>query len=280
MKRTRTIQGVEVPTFFYGTAWKEDRTSELVKAALAAGFRAVDTANQRKHYHEAAVGDALKQAFAAGLRREDVFVQTKFTHLASQDHRLPYDPSAPIARQVAQSFERSLEHLGVDTIDSLVLHGPSQRHGLAPEDVEAWHAMEALHDAGRVRFLGVSNVAPDQLESLLLARVRPTFVQNRCFASQGWDAKVRAICAREGLVYQGFSLLTANDALVRRGVVADIARTKGATVAQVVFRFALAVGMIPLTGTSSETHMVEDLAAHDLELDAREVHAIEHLVQT
>src|SRR5690606_23130399 len=105
----------------YGTAWKEDRTEGLVATALSAGFRAVDTANQRKHYFEAGVGEALRAAFSEGkLRRDELFIQTKFTYMRGQDHRLPYDPNAALAEQVEQSLSSSLEHLGVDVIDSFV----------------------------------------------------------------------------------------------------------------------------------------------------------------
>ncbi len=275
--RARRIRGAQVPTFIYGTAWKEERTAELVAQALEVGFRGLDTANQRRHYREAEVGRVLTAQFARGtLSREEVFVQTKFTFAAAQDHRLPYDPAAPVAQQVPQSFESSLSHLGVDWIDSYVLHGPSQGRGLGRADIEAWGAMEALHDEGKARFLGVSNVTADQLTALLArTRVRPTFVQNRCYASLGWDAAVRAICYQEGVVYQGFSLLTANVPVLRGRVVQDIARSHRRTPAQVIFRFALEVGMIPLTGTSDPRHMAEDLEVYAFELTRAEVHAIE-----
>ncbi len=275
---TRQIAGTQVPTFIYGTAWKEERTAALVAQALKAGFRAIDTANQRRHYREADVGRVLVAEFARGTpAREEVFVQTKFTFQAAQDHRIPYDPAASVARQVAQSFESSLSHLGVDWVDSYLLHGPSQRRGLGRADFEAWGAMEALHDDGRARLLGVSNVAPDQLTALLArARVRPTFVQNRCYASLGWDAAVRAICEQQGVIYQAFSLLTANGGVVRGSVVQEIARRHRRTPAQVVFRLALELGMIPLTGTTSPRHMAEDLDVYAFELAPAEVKAIEH----
>src|SRR5947209_3080704 len=183
--RTLSIEGVPVPRFLYGTAWKEDETRRLTELALRQGFRGVDTANQRRHYHEAAVGRAVAAAIAGGVvARDGLFLQTKFTFRAGQDHRLPYDPAAPVGTQVGQSFASSREHLGVDVIDSYVLHGPSRREGLGPEDGEAWRAMEGLHQSGRARLLGVSNVTLEQLDRLCQqARVRPRFVQNRCFAA-------------------------------------------------------------------------------------------------
>jgi diketogulonate reductase-like aldo/keto reductase len=264
LPRERTISGVRAPTFMYGTAWKEDDTRRCVRDALAAGFRAIDTANQRKHYHEAQVGEALREAIAAGtVTRDALFVQTKFTHRDGQDHRLPYDPKAAVSEQVMQSHARSLEHLGVDVIDSYVLHGPSTRVGLAPQDLEAWRAMEELHRAKKVRLLGVSNVTRAQLELLCQeAKVAPVFVQNRCYASRGWDRDVRALCAQRGIVYQGFSLLTANRKELGSPVVTEIARKAKLTPNQVVFLFALQVGMLPLTGTTDPAHMREDLAVY------------------
>src|SRR5438477_1074530 len=206
--RTLSIERVRVPRFLYGTAWKEDQTWRLTELALQQGFRGIDTANQRRHYHEAAVGQAILAAVESGLvTRDDLFLQTKFTFRGGQDHRLPYDPDAPVRAQVEQSFASSLRHLGVGVIDSYVLHGPTEREGLAPADWEAWRAMESLHAGGQARHLGVSNVSPGQLKALHEgSRVRPAFVQNRCHAARGWDRGVRAFCAEHGLVYQGFSL--------------------------------------------------------------------------
>jgi diketogulonate reductase-like aldo/keto reductase len=273
----RVIQGVRVPALLYGTAWKEERTESLVGLALSAGFRGIDTANQRRHYVEAAVGDAVRGA--KGLARGDLFLQTKFTHREGQDHRLPYDQGAEIAVQVRESFESSLEHLGTTYVDSYVLHGPSARRGLGPRDVGAWRAMEALHQGGNVRLLGVSNVSLEQLAALCdLAAVPPVFVQNRCYASTGWDRAIREFCADRSITYQAFSLLTANARELGRPEFRGIVERTGRTVAQVVFRFALQAGMLPLTGTSSEEHMREDLSVDDFELGSEDVSAIERLV--
>jgi len=278
-RKTLSIDGVEVPRFLYGTAWKEADTQRLTQMALRAGFRGVDTANQRKHYFEAAVGDAVRAALSDGLlTRDDLFLQTKFTFRPGQDDRLPYDPSAPVAEQVQQSLASSLEHLGVDAVDSLVLHGPSQRSGLGASDWEAWRAMEAIQQSGGARWLGVSNIDLFQLQQLFeKSQLKPRFVQNRCFASMGWDRDIRSFCAANEITYQGFSLLTANAAALRLPAVAAIAQHHARTIPQIVFRFALQCGMIVLTGTTDEQHMREDLNVFDFSLSAEEVKQIERL---
>lgn len=268
-----------IPDFIYGTAWKEERTAGLTELALRIGFRAIDTANQRRHYFEAGVGQGLAAAYRAGVvMRHDVFLQTKFTSQGGQDHRLPYDPAARPAVQVAQSLAGSLDHLGTEYVDSLVLHGPSSGYGWTEVDAEVWEAMVKERDAGRTRFLGVSNVSLEHLQQMAAVHSEvPTFVQNRCYARFGWDRAVRQFCVERKIVYQGFSLLTANLEVLRHPAVASVAAKSKVTPPQVVFAFARAVGMLPLTGTSSAEHMQQDLASRDLQLSPEAVQTIETL---
>jgi diketogulonate reductase-like aldo/keto reductase len=282
LERTLSIEGVRVPRFLYGTAWKEDETQRLTELALQQGFRGIDTANQRRHYHEAGVGRAISMVLQSRLViRADLFLQTKFTFRRAQDNRLPYDPKAPVRNQVEQSFAGSLVHLGTEVIDSYLLHGPTERLGLTPADWEAWRAMEVIHESGRARLLGISNVTLEQLQALCQqARVRPRIVQNRCYAVRGWDLRVRKFCAANGLVYQGFSLLTANREALARPEMIQIAKRHGRTVGQIVFRFALEVGMVPLTGTTSAGHMRADLEIFDFRLEREDVEWIENLGTT
>ncbi len=268
-----------LPDFLYGTAWKEERTPALVELALRVGFRGIDTANQRRHYFEAGVGQGLAAAYRAGVAaRGDLFLQTKFTYQPGQDHRLPYDPAASLSAQVAQSLASSLEHLGTDYVDSYVLHGPASGYGWADADAEVWEAMRRERDAGRTRLLGVSNVLRRHLEKMAEGGGEaPAFVQNRCYARFGWDREVRAFCNERKIIYQGFSLLTANAEVLRHPGVTGTAARAGFTPAQVVFAFARAVGMLPLTGTSSAEHMTQDLASRSLTLSPDAVRAIEGL---
>jgi diketogulonate reductase-like aldo/keto reductase len=265
------------PTFLYGTAWKEDRTAALTELALRTGFRGIDTANQRRHYYEVGVGEGLAAAYRDGIvKRSDLFLQTKYTYERGQDHRLPYDLSAPLAVQVKQSLASSFEHLYTDYVDSFVLHGPCSGYGWTDADSEVWEAMRKERDAGRTRLLGVSNVSLEHLQQMESTGLElPTFVQNRCFAHMGWDREVRYFCSKRKITYQGFSLLTANQQVIKHAPFAAFGKQLNATPAQVVFSFARTIGMVVLTGTSSEEHMKQDLASTALNLPAEIVAAIE-----
>jgi len=253
---------MKLPSIIYGTAWKKDATTALVAQALAAGYRAVDTANQKKHYSEALAGEAVR---ASGLPRAELFLQSKYTFPNGQDHRMPYDPASPAGEQVRASFAGTLANFGTDYLDAYLLHGPSGAGSLDDDDWEAWGAMEELHLSEKARALGISNVGLGQLRELEAAKVRPAFVQNRCYAQRGWDRDVREYCLANKIVYEGFSLLTANPHIVGHPKTAAIATRLNATPAQVVFRFAVSLGILPLTGTTDEAHMKDDLEALALE---------------
>ena len=267
------------PDFLYGTAWKEERTASLTVLALRMGFRAIDTANQRRHYFEEGAGQGLAAAYSEGLlTRAELFLQTKFTYQRGQDHRLPYDPEAPLAVQVAQSMSSSLDHLRTDYVDSYVLHGPSSNDEWADDDSEVWAAMCKERNAGRTRLLGVSNVSLLHLQQLEADRAElPTFVQNRCYASLGWDRDVREFCRERKIIYQGFSLLTANQGVLTHPFIASLAANAKATPAQIVFSFARSIGILPLTGTSKADHMKQDLASRNLELPSDVLNKIERM---
>lgn len=272
----KAYNGVSIPSFMYGTAWKKEATSRLVQEAVEAGFRGIDTANQLIHYDEALVGEALQALERKGIRRESLFLQTKFTPLDSQGHTPPYDPSADLTTQVRQSFDSSLQHLHTDYLDSYLLHGPYSRYGLGAADWEVWAAMEGLYEAGKTRMIGVSNVTAVQLAQLCQrARHKPMAVQNRCYAALGWDKDVREICRAHGIIYQGFSLLTANRGVLAEPEVRAIAARVGTGPAQVIFRFAMQIGILPLTGTTNPQHMKDDLAVEQFSLTSEEIQRLE-----
>jgi diketogulonate reductase-like aldo/keto reductase len=267
---------VSIPSFMYGTAWKKDATTRLVQEAVAAGFTAIDTANQLIHYQEALVGEALLELAKQGTPRDRLFLQTKFTSASGQDHRTPYDPQADLTTQVQQSFDSSLAHLHTDYVDSYVLHGPHYRRGLAAEDWEVWAAIERLYESGKAKVIGISNVTAEQL-TLLCERAthKPMVVQNRCYAALGWDQEVREICRAHRIIYQGFSLLTANREVFAEPEVRAMAAKYGMGLAQLVFRFAMQIGMLPLTGTTNLQRMKEDLQSDQFTIAPEDLQRLE-----
>lgn len=285
--------------YFYGTAWKEDLTETCVYNALKAGFRAVDTANQRKHYYEEGTGRGLAKAMKElNLKREDLFIQTKFTYARGQDHRKPYDENAPFKTQVQQSFKSSLEHLQTNYLDSYVLHGPSTGDGLTDTDWETWEAMENLQREGLTKYLGVSNVNIEQLEELYKqASIKPKFVQNRCYAEMLWDKEIREFCLNNKIHYEGFSLLTANAKYLGGSIsqpegrnvpqfafsapksseIQKMMKEYNKNIEQIIFRFCQQVGMIPVTGTRTIEHMKNNLDIRDFELSREQLNIIENI---
>jgi len=265
-----------MPRLLYGTAWKKERTADLVATALAQGFRGIDTACQPKHYHEPGVGEGVARALKTGLRRDELYLQTKFTPLSGQDpERVPYDPAAPLAEQVAQSFRVSLKNLRTDYLDGLVLHSP-----LPGTQLDAvWRALEAIVDAGGARRIGISNCYdPEVLEALhRRARIKPAILQNRFYVETGYDREVRAFCRAQSIVYQSFWTLTANPRVLGDARMRALASKLDRTPAQLLFRYLTQRGIVPLTGTTTIAHMREDLAIFDFELGAEDCAALDSL---
>ncbi|MBC86402.1 MAG: aldo/keto reductase [Bdellovibrionaceae bacterium] len=266
-----------MPAIVYGTAWKEDRTADLVELALKKGFRGIDTACQPKHYNEPGVGEGIQRAMKNGLSREDLFIQTKFTGVPGQDpSNIPYDPSLPVSEQVKESFQMSLENLGVEFIDSLVLHGPLPDW---KDTLAVWKAMEDIAKTNQVGQLGISNCYdPDMLQELLdQSDVIPSVLQNRFVEETGYGVDVRSICRDQGIVFQCFWTLTANPHILSSGPVKDASRDHGVTPAQVFFRFLNQMEIQILTGTTSELHMSQDLAIFEFELNGSQMEQIQAL---
>jgi len=266
-----TSAGVKMPRIIYGTAWKKDRTADLVEKAILAGFRGIDTACQPKHYNEPLVGAALQRLKDHGIEREVLFLQTKFTPLSGQDPRqVPYDENSPIELQVAQSFETSIKNLQTEYVDSLVLHSPMAPHSLL---MKVWNAMENIQKTGGARQLGISNCYHTEVIRSLYAdaNVKPAVLQNRFCQETGYDANLRHWCSRHGVIYQSFWTLTANPHILSSNTVRTLAEKYKKTEAQIFFRYLSHSGIVPLTGTTSEQHMKEDLSIFEFELSSEDL---------
>lgn len=273
-----SAQGVKMPPIIYGTAWKGERTAALVEQAINLGFRGIDTACQPRHYNESGAGDGVAACLRRGLDRSELYLQSKFTPFSGQDpERVPYDANAGLSEQVAQSFQTSLKNLQTPYLDCLLLHSPLPD----PRQLqEVWRAMEQIfHDDG-ARQLGISNCCNLQQLQLLHgnATVKPAVIQNRFYAETHYDRPLRDFCRQQGIIYQSFWTLTANPTVLAHDTLQILAAKYQRSAAQVFFRYLNQTGIIPLTGTTSEIHMKEDLAITDFELTEAECKAIEKLL--
>lgn len=271
--------GVRMPKLLYGTAWKKTRTAALVETAIRHGFRAIDTACQPKHYDETGVGAGLAACLSEALRRSDLYLQSKFTPVSGQDpQRIPYEPTASLAKQVQQSFQVSLRNLRTEYLDCLVLHSPLAEQS---QFTQVWQAMEAIFDSGATKQLGVSNCYElKQLDWLYSsARVKPAVLQNRFYAQTHYDGAIRAYCREHHIFYQSFWTLTANAHILADQTIQGLASRYARTPAQILLRYLTLIDVLVLTGTTSELHMREDLAIFDFELTQSERDAVSALFQ-
>lgn len=257
---------VAMPHLLYGTAWKKDKTADLVTTAVRLGFRGIDTACQPKHYSEEGVGEAMRRLADEGITRKDLYVQTKFTPLNGQDPlNIPYDSRAPLSEQVAQSFEVSKKNLSVSYLDGLVLHSPLEN---IDRTMTVWQAMEEIYRQGGTNQIGISNCYDfDMLKQIYEAAfIKPTIVQNRFYNYTGYDYEIRKWCLENKVIYQSFWTLTANPQILSSQPLQEAAETYQKTVEQILFRVLVDIGVVPLTGTCSESHMKADLEIFNFNL--------------
>ncbi|KAI6157911.1 NADP-dependent oxidoreductase domain-containing protein [Pisolithus tinctorius] len=258
------------PKVIYGTAWKGERTTQLVMNAFLQGFRALDTACQPKHYREDLVGEALERLqYKHGLLRKEYHIQTKFTPIGGQDLNkpLPYNPRDSVTDQIESSLATSLRNLRTSYLDSYLLHSPLQT---VDATLEAWRALIATQDAGTVRKIGISNVYDVRMLITLGQLRKVQVVQNRWYEGNNWDREVWQYCRDNHIEYQSFWTLTGSPSLLAHPTILAAAAKLDATPAQVIFKLVQLHDIISLTGTSNELHMQQDLAAERIALEGVE----------
>ena len=248
----RLNNDVSIPQLGFGVFQvPPERTQQVVEEALEAGYRHIDTA--AAYGNEVGVGAAIA---ACALPREEVFVTTK---LRNGEHGV-----------AAQAFEASRRALGVDVVDLYLIHWPVPSAGLF---VQAWRAMERIYAAGGARAIGVSNFMADHLDTLLAettvvpavnqVELHPTFQQHA----------VCAYCRAHGIAVEAYSPLGRGADLTSATVV-ELARNRGATPAQIVLAWHLAVGNIVIPKSTHAERMRENLAAAEISLRAEELDAV------
>ncbi|WP_130865259.1 aldo/keto reductase [Acidipropionibacterium timonense] len=254
--------GIDIPELGYGVfQMTSQEVREHLPEALELGYRHIDTANA--YFNEVAVGQVVRAAIDAGtVSRDDLFITSKLF------------PQSYPASQCPTDIDATLERLGLDHLDLLLLHRP---YG---EYVEAWPALEQAVSDGKVRSIGLSNFsAPKVREVLDVATMTPAVLQVEI--NPRWHQhELKAELADLGLTYEGWYPLGHGDAelLDEPAIVAAATRT-GATPAQVVLAWHLAEGNVVFPKTLSPAHMADNLAATDLTLTDAEIEAINGIDQ-
>ena len=251
---TITVQGVEVPALGFGT-WqlKGDEAREATRDALEIGYRQIDTAQAYENEHE--VGRAIADS---GVPREDIFLTTKIVGEALAGDR------------VGPATDASLERLGTDYIDLLLIHWPTDDVPLG----ETLAAMVAQRDAGKVRHLGVSNFrGPLLLEAMELAPIFADQVPHQPGRTQG---TLRQIATERDVMITAYSPLKGD--AIGSPVLADIGAAHGKTPQQVALRWLLQQDKVsPIPRSANPDHRRQNFEVFDFELSAEEMARIDAL---
>lgn len=231
----------------------QDATAQAVQAALAAGYRHIDTASI--YGNESGVGEGLK---ASDVARKDIFVTTKVWN-ADQGHDA-----------TLKAFDASLGRLGLDYLDLYLIHWPAPAQD---KFVDSWKALKRLRDEGRVRSIGVSNFQPEHL-ARIIGETGVVPVLNQVELHPRFQQKaLKAVHAQHGIVTQAWSPL-GQGALLKDAVVGAIGKKHSKTAAQVVVRWHIQLGHVVIPKSVNPERIAENFGVFDFALDAEDIAAI------
>ncbi|MFC3492975.1 aldo/keto reductase [Glycomyces rhizosphaerae] len=253
------IHGAAMPLLGLGTWPLDDTEAERVVAeAIGLGYRLVDTAENYKN--ERGVGLGLK---ASGVAREDLFVTTKFN---KEWHAVEL---------AAEACERSLDRLGLDYLDLLLIHWPNPQHG---HYVEAWQGLVRLLESGRVKAIGTSNFKPAHLDRIIEATGVVPDVNQIQLSPLTTRLEARAYHKERGITTQSWSPIGGQGGEVREEpLVLELAEKYGKTPVQVVLRWHLDLGLTVVPKSSNLERLEQNLDVFDFELEPDDVMAISAL---
>ncbi|TDK24869.1 aldo/keto reductase [Arthrobacter crusticola] len=250
--------GLSIPQLGFGVWQVEDDTAEkVVGQAFQAGYRHIDTA--KIYGNEAGVGRAIA---ASGIPAEDLFITTKLWN-SDQGYE-----------STLAAFDKSMEKLGLETLDLYLIHWLQPKQG---KYLDTWKALIELQKQGRVRSIGVSNFTIEALQEIIdETGVVPVInqVESHPYFSQ---PELRAFHAEKGILHEAYSPLGSGKGLLEDPVLKDIAAKRGATPGQVVLGWHLALGNVVIPKTVTESRIEENWAALDVQLADEDIEAISAL---
>lgn len=250
--------GFKIPQLGLGT-WplNDAQVADAVVEAVSHGYRHVDTA--KKYGNETGVGKGIR---ACGVGREELFITTKL------------DGEFQGSGKALDGLEGSLERLGLEYVDLLLIHWPLPRRG---EFVSTWKTFEELQASGKVRSIGVSNFKPAHLDQLFReTEVVPAVNQIQVSPSIPRPA-ARAYNDRHGIITESYSPLGASSDLLNAPVLAAIGGKYAKTPGQVVLRWHVQQGLVAIPKTANPERMQENLDVFDFELDQEDLSKLQTL---
>jgi diketogulonate reductase-like aldo/keto reductase len=248
--------GTDMPVIGYGM-WKNKKQEEVtegIKDAINIGFRHIDSA--AAYQNEELVGKGLA---ASDFPREKLFITSKLKNKAHG-----YE-------NVKQEVEETLNNLGTDYLDLYLIHWPVVKgHGddWKEDNLDTWRAFEELYDEGVLKAIGVSNFSIEQLENLIKnARIKP--MVNQLLVHPGvLQKETRDYCEKHDIVVQAYSPLSPLKELSEDQHVQEMATKYKKTIAQLLLRFDLQLGVVPLTKSVHRERIEENFDIFDFEIDA------------
>ena len=242
--------GLKMPMAGIGTfLLTPDEAEASVLAALADGYRLIDTANA--YVNEKAVGRAMKKS---GLKREEIFLETKLWPSFYEDE---------------EAVDKTLERLGTDYIDLLLIHQPAGNY------VAGYRQMEKAYKEGKVRAIGLSNFNQGQIEEILgLCEVKPAVLQTEVHP-YFQERDLKEFLAKEGIAIQAWYPLGHGDkALLEEPLFSELSQKYGKTNAQIILRWHIQAGNIVIPGSKNPTHIQENFDLFDFSLTGEEMEKI------
>ncbi|WP_462411618.1 aldo/keto reductase [Neobacillus sp. Marseille-QA0830] len=236
--------GVEIPKLGLGTWLLDDaQAAQAVRDAVSIGYRHIDTA--QAYMNEAGVGEAIR---SCGVAREELFITTKVA------------AEAKTYEAAAKSIDDSLEKLGLDYIDLVIIHSPQpwvefrEENRYFEENKEVWRSLEDAYKAGKVKAIGLSNFLQDDLENILAScEIKPMVNQILAHVSNT-PFELIEFCQKNDILVEAYSPI-AHGAVLNHAGVKAVADKYGVSVAQLCLRYCLQLDLVVLPKTANPDHM-------------------------
>lgn len=253
MSTIRLSNGVLMPSIGFGTIRQfGEQIENNVAFAIQNGYRLIDTAN--RYTNEKSVGRGIKKS---GIERKDIFIETKL---------------APTFYETSDAIDKTLERLGVEYVDLMLLHHPLNNY------VAGYQMMEKAYKEGKIKALGLSNFSVEQIQKILdICEIKPVIMQVECHPYYPAE-KVRDFCKHYGITLQSwYPLGHGSKDLLNEELFKSLASKYNKTTSQIILKWHTQMGFSAVPGSTSKNHILENIDLFDFMLTDEEMSRIKKL---